>query len=162
MEVIGYKCFNEDMTNSYSIKFEIGKIYTVNGPVKFGNQGNGFHMCERMEDTLRYFDAMKNDVSICLVRGSGDMLAFSDEYYGYYDMHVVQSLEILKIFNRDEIINMATNMNRDSLTRFLSGFKLKNDELKYFKDKFKTDDSIINFIEYYQENNFNAFTKKKI
>lgn len=162
MEVIGYKCFNEDMTNSYGIKFEIGKIYTIDGPIKFGNQGNGFHMCERIEDTLRYFDAMNNDVSICLVKGSGDKMDFSDEYYGYYDMHVVQNLEIMKILSREEIIKMTMNMNRDSLIRFISGFKLKNDELLYFKDKFKMDDNIINFIEYYQENNIDAFTKKKI
>lgn len=162
MEVIGYKCFNKDMTNSYGIKFGIGKKYSVDGPIKFGNQGNGFHMCERMEDTLRYFDAMNSDVSICLVRGSGEMLSFSDEYYGYYDMHVVQSLEIIKIFSRDEIVGMAMDMNKNSLTRFISGFKLNKDELLCLKDKFKMDNNVINFIEYYQENNFDAFTKKKI
>lgn len=29
MEIIGYKCFNEDFTNRYGEKFEIGKTYNV-------------------------------------------------------------------------------------------------------------------------------------
>lgn len=68
MEVLGYKCFNKDLTNSYGTIFEIGQIYTIQGDIKFGTKGNGFHMCKRLEDTLRYFDGIHNEVSICLVR----------------------------------------------------------------------------------------------
>lgn len=39
----GYKSFNYDMTTSYGDKSEEGNIYTVNGPLKFGNPRNGFH-----------------------------------------------------------------------------------------------------------------------
>ena len=63
--VLGYKCFNEDLTNRYGFKFEVGNTYKVDGIIKFGIDGNGFHMCERLEDTLRYFDAMNLDVSVC-------------------------------------------------------------------------------------------------
>lgn len=162
MEIVGYKCFNKNITNSYGLKFEIGKTYAVDGPIKFGTEGNGFHMCERLEDTLRYFDAMNEEVSICLVKGSGEILEWADEYYGYYDMYVVQRLEILKKLSRDEIIDNAIHMDREGFKRFLIGFKLSCVELLYFKNMYKKDDMVLRYIEYYQENQFDAFEKKKI
>ncbi len=60
--MIGYKCFNSDLTNRYGSKFEVGKTYHAKGDIKFGNNGNGFHMCKNMEDTLRYFDAFNDNV----------------------------------------------------------------------------------------------------
>ena len=57
--MLGYKCFNENLTNRYNTKFEIGKIYHVNGNIKFGNNGNGFHICKNLEDTLRYFNSFE-------------------------------------------------------------------------------------------------------
>lgn len=54
----GYKSFNYDMTTSYGDKSEEGNIYTVNGPLKFGNPRNGFHFWLRLEDTLRYHNGL--------------------------------------------------------------------------------------------------------
>ena len=34
----GYKCFNADFTNQYGKKFEVGKIYTATGKIKFKNK----------------------------------------------------------------------------------------------------------------------------
>ena len=58
--------FNDDLTNRYGTKFEVGKTYHANGDIKFGNDGNGFHMCKNIEDTLRYFDAFNDNIRICL------------------------------------------------------------------------------------------------
>ena len=71
MEIIGYKCFNKDLLNRYGKKFRLGKIYITEGSIKFGNSGNGFHLCKNMENTFRYFDAMNENVDICKVRASG-------------------------------------------------------------------------------------------
>ena len=56
MFVIGYKGFNKDFTNRYGDKFEIGKIYHADSEIKWGNKGNGFHLCTNIEDCFRYVD----------------------------------------------------------------------------------------------------------
>ena len=92
----GYKAFNADLTNRYGIPFEEGKKYSVNGHAVFGNHGNGFHFCERLEDTLRYSDALKEDVIITKVTALGNVIEFSDEYYGYFDLYVTDKIRIDK------------------------------------------------------------------
>ena len=66
MEVIGYKCFNEDLTNSYGKKFAIGQIYITTGALKFGNNGNGFHLCKNIEDILNNQMSIMG-IMICIV-----------------------------------------------------------------------------------------------
>ena len=161
MQLIGYKCFNNDLTNRYGKQFEVGKIYTVNGDIKFGNNGNGFHMCKNMEDTLRYFDAMNNIVNICEVIGTGDIVKYHDEYYGYYDMYAVSKLEILKKLTREQVIAIALNLPIIRVQRFLSLYKLNENELDLFKDKFVNEEDVQKIIEYYQENKLDAFVKGK-
>ena len=100
MEVRGFKCFKSGLINLYGTKFEVGKLYIMPGAIKFGLDGNGFHLCKRMEDTLRYYDAMHEEVDICEVVGSGKISESFDEYYGYYDMYAVSKLEILKKLTR--------------------------------------------------------------
>lgn len=160
MEILGYKCFNSDLTNNYGVKFEVGKKYTTSGQIKFGTMGNGFHMCKRLEDTLRYFDAIKKEVSICEVKGSGTVVESFDEYYGYYNIYSVEELEIIRELTREEIINMAIKFYQERAIRFISGFKLKEDEILLFKQYFKNNSRVISFIEYYQEGNLYAFKEK--
>lgn len=160
MEIIGYKCFDKDMINSYGTKFEVGKTYTINGKIKFGINGNGYHIAKRLEDTLRYFYADKEEVTICLVKISGEIVSSSDEYYGYYDLYAAETLEILKKLNREEIIELALSLPEERLIRFISGFKLKGEEILLFKEIYKNRDNIIKHIEYYQENKKDVFKKK--
>lgn len=159
MEVLGYKCFNEDLTNRYGIKFDIGKKYSISGDIKYGLNGNGFHMCKNFEDTLRYFDAFNDLVSICLVKGSGDIVYTFDDYNEYYDLYCVRNLEILKLLSRKEIINMGLNLKGPRLERFLSSIKLTSNEIILFQTKFEKDSFILNVIEYYQQNNKSVFEK---
>ena len=161
MEVLGYKCFNKNMTNRYGQKFEVGKTYSIVGKVKFGNNGHGFHMCKRMEDTLRYFDAMKEDVIICFVLGSGEIVSYKDEYDGYYDMFAVSNLKILKQLTREEIIMKALLLSEERVKRFISGYKLNSEEINIFKNKFYNCVNAIETIEYYQEEKLDAFVKKR-
>ncbi len=70
--ISGYKCFYEGLVNLYGKKFEVGESYSNNGDVTFGNDGHGFHMCKRLEDTLRFFDTFNKEVDICEVVGYGN------------------------------------------------------------------------------------------
>lgn len=158
MEVIGYKCFNSDLTNRYGKKFSVGKIYIAKNNIKL----NGFHMCKNMEDTLRYFDAMEGNVSICKVRGSGKLILKEDEYYGYYEMYIAEKLEILKLLSREDIINKMLNSNEFSVERFLTLFKLTEEELLLFKEKYNNNLKISNIISYYQEKKMDTYEKKLI
>ena len=160
--VFGYKCFNEDLTNRYGFKFEIGNSYKVDGIIRFGIKGNGFHMCERLEDTLRYFDAMNLEVSICEVVGNGNIVSFCDEYNGYYDMYSVEEMTILRKIERDEIISMILDVNEFRVIRFLQLYKLNEEEIKLFQDKFRHNIEILDVIDYYQYGIKDVYSKKHI
>ena len=162
MIIIGYKCFNKDLINQYGFQYEIGKTYTVSGELKFGNNGNGFHFCRNLEDTLRYYDALKNNVDICLVIGSGNIITFEDNYYGYYDMYASENISIVKKLTRNEIIMYGYNLSEPRVNRFIAGYQLTEEEKEMFKSKFNRRSEVINTIEYYQEGNLDAFTKKYI
>ena len=156
----GYKAFNADLTNRYGIPFEEGKKYSVNG---LGNHGNGFHFCERLEDTLRYFDAMDGEVAFAEVVGSGDIVEYSDEYYGYYDMHCASNLYVERILTREEIISHMLKLKTEhKIINFLVTFKLMKDEIELFKNTFKKNLTIMNAIAYYQEDKKDVYQKIKV
>lgn len=161
MEIIGYKCFNKDMTNRYGTKFEVGKMYEAKGNIVYGNNGNGFHMAERLEDTLRYFCASEEEISICLVKGSGQIVASFDDYYGYYDIYSVQRLEIQKKLSREEIIEFALKLHNERARRFISGFKLTPIEIELFKQRYNKETATLAYIEYYQEKKEDVFCKQR-
>ena len=155
--MIGYKSFNADMTNRYGKKFEVGKIYTMDGTIKFGNNGNGFHMCKNMEDTFRYFDS--TNIAVCKVNGFGKMQKYDDEYYGFYDMYAVENIEILKLLKRKEILEYMLDLYPERVMRFIQLFKLYDDEIVLFEDKFKSNSKVIEYIDYYQKGKCDVWTK---
>ena len=161
MEIKGYKAFDSNMTNRYGIPFDEGETYTINDAlrVKFGNDGTGFHFCERLEDTLRYFPAMEEEIRIAEVTGYGDIVTFEDDYFGFYDMHASSGIRIDKILDRREIIEMFLDpkCHEFRVNRFLSLFKLTNPEIGEFLSKRKDVRDIYKVIRYYQMNDKNAF-----
>lgn len=159
--IIGYKAFNSDLTNRYGIKFEIGKIYLSSGAIRFGNNGNGFHLCKNIEDTFRFFDPEK--MTICRVIGSGNFLENNrqeDEYYGFSDMYAVEKLQVLKKLTRMEIIQEGLKLNELRAHRFVSSFPLTEEEIILFKEKFKDSIKVIDAIAYYQENDKEIYWRK--
>ena len=160
MEVIGYKCFNKGLKNRYGRKFSIGQIYIMPGIIKFGNNGNGFHLCKNIEDTFRYFDTFNNEVDVCLVKGSGQIHESYDEYNGYYDMYCAEKMEILKQLNRSEIINVGLNLHPIRANRFISTFKLTPGEINLFKEKYKNEFDVIDATAYYQEGDKQVYERK--
>lgn len=155
--IFGYKCFNADLTNSYGFHFEIGESYSTFGEVKAGVSGrHGYHMCINIEDTFRYFGGINNsDIVVCEVIGSGNMVCFADEYYGYYDMYSVEKIQIVRKLDRSEIINIALNFKMiEKVLRFVQTFKLLSSEIVLFEDKFSNCIQVLNAIEYYQKGNY--------
>ena len=147
--IFGYKSFSLDRRNIYGIVFEEGKKYHVDGDIKFGPQGNGYHFAERFEDTIRYSgyssDSILRDVSIAEVIGSGKIVKSEDFYNEYFDMYSVSDLEIIKFLSREEIISLALNLPEMRMKRFVSLFRLNDDEIELFLGKSIIVDSEINY-----------------
>ena len=158
-EVVGYKAFNKDLTNRYGKKFEVGKIYIAPGIIKFGNNGNGFHLCRNMEDTFRYFDP--ENMTLCEVIGSGEMDEGIDHYYGFYDMYAVERLKVLKELRRLEIIEQGLKLNEVRAERFVSLFPLTREEIILFKEQFRRYSNVLDAIAYHQEENEKIYYKRK-
>lgn len=152
MEIKGYKALNKNMTNRYGMKMEIGKTYHANGSILFGIHGNGFHFCLQLEDTLRYVDAMNDEIVIVQVIGSGEIDEYFDDYYAYYDMYAASQLQIVKVLSREEIINpylICSDTNR--IKRFISGFRLQEEEIKRLEQVHRNKIDILQTICYYQK-----------
>lgn len=156
--IFGYKAFNSDFTNRYGQMFEAGKLYSLNNEdVKF--QKNGFHFCERLEDTLRYYDGF-SDIKIAKVVGLGNIDEYEDNYYGYYHMYSAEKIYISYFLSREEIIKYILDVAKgnpyfsDRTIRFVSGFRITEEE----KDKLvsatiddKERKKLVKAIQYYQE-----------
>ena len=160
MEVLGYKCFHEDLINHYGQKFQVGKIYIAPGTVQYGLNGNGFHMCKNMEDTLRYFDTRMEPITICHVLGYGNIQEVADEYYGYYDLYAVERIKILKELSREEVISLALDLPSFRVQRFLSLYSLEPKEIERFKLQYQKDQNVLDTIAYYQENHKDVYEKR--
>lgn len=161
VKIKGYKAFNNDLTNRYGASFSENGKYSVSGPAVFGNDGNGFHFCERLEDTLRYFDGMNEDIKICEVIGSGNIREYYDDYYGYYDMYAATELEVVRVLPRAEILDMFGNAPGYRVVRFVQGFKLTEEELLWMKFKHIDDTEVMKAIAYYQEGDKDAYSPEK-
>lgn len=155
----GYKCFKSDLTNRYGQQFEVNQKYVWSGPLHFGSNGQGWHFCKNLEDTLRYSYPYGDDYVICEVIGSGAILESFDTYNEYFDMYCSSVIEITKVLSREEIINYAFNITSLQLERFVALFKLTPEEISLLKEKFKGEKHLLVTIAYYQENDKKAFEK---
>ena len=160
MEIHCYKAFNKGLTNRYGKEFKVGETYTISGPLKFGNDGNGFHFCERLEDTLRYFSAMEEEIEIACVTALGNIEEYEDNYYGYYDMYCTDIIRIDRVLEREEIINMFLDKNNFRVMRFIKGFKLTPNELDLYKLTYESNSSVMDAIAYYQEGDKEVYKRK--
>lgn len=155
----GYKAFNKDMTNRYGMKFEEGKTYSVEGELKFGVKGNGFHFCKRLEDTLRYVPGMNEEIAIAKVSSTSKRMEYVDEYYDYYDMYVCRTLKIDKILSREEIVKMFLYAPPQRVIRFVSGYKLTEEEIELFREIYKDEKDVLKAISYHQEHDLDAYSR---
>ncbi|MBR7041882.1 MAG: hypothetical protein IKI04_00100 [Bacilli bacterium] len=148
-----YKCFKKGCET----KINIGKIYHFKDGKKFDNDEKGYYACERLEDTLRAQDAMNKEVDIAKVICWGVNAEYRDDIYEFYNTYDFENMLITEIMTREEIIKYGLELNEVSVKRFLSLFRLTEEEIILFKEKFKNDGDVISTIEYYQEGNEKAF-----
>ena len=149
MHIKGYKAFNKDKTNRYGITFEEGKTYQIEGEIRFGNQGNGYHICTHLCDVFRYVNC-KEGIEVALVLGSGKVHHYDDEYYGYYDMFAVEQMTILRFLSREEILAYALKMHELDSKKFLSSFQLTDEEKRVFIKKYQNNYAMLMFLSFYQ------------
>ena len=159
--VYGYKCFNKGLTNRYGEKYEIGMVYHCDGEIKFGNEGHGFHMALNLEDTLKYFD---QNIDIAYVKCYGKYDEIPDtkenEENDNYDMFAFEYMVIEKVLTREEIIAHMLDAWESSVIKFIMYFKLTPDEKKLFREKFKTNTRIQNYLTYYQDSDTEVFNRQ--
>lgn len=147
MKVYGYKAFNKSLTNNYGKKFEEKENYHIDGDIKFGINGCGFHFAKNISDVFRYINDKEN-VVVAEVYGYGKVLSYDDEYNGYYDMYVASDICIERILKRNEIISKVVNAGELSFKKFImTGFSLNEEELKDL-NKYITPD-IQKYIDFY-------------
>ena len=160
MPKTGYKAFNKDMTNRYGKKLEVGRIYQTTGSPKFGNEGNGFHFCERLEDTLRYFNGREEEILLTKVTSFGPLASYQDEYNGYYDMFATTIIRVDQILSRQEVIAQALVMPVPRVVRFVQGYRLTEEEIEKFKGQFLGEREVEDAIAYYQEGNTKVYEER--
>lgn len=159
----GYKCFNKGLTNRHGRKFEIGKVYHCDKEIKFGNEGHGFHMALRLEDTLKYFD---KDIDIAYVKCYGKYDEIPDtkenEDNDNYDMFAFEYMVIESVLTREEIIAYMLGLNiwEDRVIKFLAYFKLTEEEKRLFRERFRENSKIQDYISYYQDGDTEVFNRK--
>ena len=163
-EVKGYKAFNNDSTNRYGQPFTEGETYRVDGDIKFGNDGNGYHMCKSLCDVFRYVRATEEDVLVAEVTGRGKMVYSEDNYYGYYDMYSCEEITVDRFLTREEIIERMLNSSCVDVRKFLMTCRLSEEEKVLFARKFRNDLETIKHLLYYHfgcKEVFKEFTDKE-
>ena len=159
----GYKLLDDNMVNQYGYKYELGKMYYLNGDLVWSK--NGFHFCTHVEDTLRYAKD-KNGFTITEVEGFGNIIC-GDEYgdNAYYDFTGLYASDIFiinRIIPRQEVIEMVVNTKiPDRINRLVMLTKLKEDEIQFIRDHIN-DRNVNAYIDYYQYGDTEAFYKKLV
>ena len=113
-------------------------------------------MCKNLEDVFRYIDT-KEGFQVAKVIGSGNIQAYNDEYYGYYEMYACQKIYILKFLSQKEVIEIILKSREESVIRFLMTCILNDSEKLLFVRHFIENPKILKYILYYQYNQKNAF-----
>lgn len=158
----GYKLLDIGYINEYGHKYEFNKIYELKGDLKWNY--NGFHFCTHIEDTLRYRDKNKDDFVIVEVLASGEITDGSNlenDYYGYETGYASSKIQLLREVSREELINIVLkSKNIDRITRLILSIPLTKEEINLINDKCQNQ-IVTQYIEYYQYNQTEAFTRKR-
>lgn len=146
----GYKALETGLVNRYGFQYEIGNTYILDGDLEW--RKNGFHFCSYPEDTLRYVNGYNDNIVIVRVDGSGQIIAYDDEYYGFYDMYASSIMKILRVVPRKEVFNQIINsgVNR-RIERFITLTKLSEEEKKIILNMYP---DIEPLIKYYQNEEY--------
>ena len=149
----GYKAYKKGLVNQFGEKHEVGKTYSTSDVIY---EKQGLYFSPNLEDTLRYYNGLKEEIDIALVEGSGLVREYFDDY-NETSIIAATNLKVLKILTREEIIQYALRLNELRLCRFLAGFRLNEEEIKLFENQREI---VKEYINYYQRGDEDAFTRK--
>lgn len=159
MEMIGYKTLDNESKNRYGKTFLPGIVYSVEGEVRFGRNGNGYHFCKNFEDSLKYLECFTRNFKLAKVRAFGEIRESFDRYNDIYDIYVASSLEILSYLTEEEIFKIALQLSPIQIKRFLQLYPLTELEKERFKEEYKMLElGVMQTFDYYQENKKDAFS----
>lgn len=158
-QVEGYKAFNKDLTNRYGVSFVVGNTYTIEGPIKFGNNGNGFHMCKNLSDVFRYFPSELGEIVVAQVTGTGSITTFDDDYNGYYDMYAVETITINSLLTREDILTIMLKDHIYNNQKFITTYQLNDEELFTYLQKYQNSKEMLAYLLYYQKGIKDAFKR---
>ncbi len=164
--MIGYKLLNKNLTNKNNKKYEIGKKYELNGPLKYSK--NGFHFSIFPEETLRFANKesseLIDDFTIVKVEASG-IIECGDEYleneqFDTVGVYASTCMVILKILSREEVFNIILNSNNVlRIRKYIQSVKLNDFEINSIRERY--DDYFTNaYIDCYQYNDKDAFSRR--
>ena len=157
----GYKLLDKNLINQYGNKYELGKVYYLNGDLVWSK--NGFHFCTNIEDTLRYAKD-KDSFTITEVEASGNIICGDDygdnSYYDFTGLYASDIFKIIRVIPRNEVIKMVVDShNNNRVQRLIALTKLTEDEINYIKSVYNDIDTNA-YINYYQYGDDQAFYKK--
>ena len=154
----GYKGFYVGGITKYGQQLEVGRDYSVDGPLKVGihnQKGNGFHMCERMEDVFYFFP--RENFIIAEVLGSDENIKFDQTYWGLENMYTCRSIRLVRFLTREEMINHMLGLSPHNNTIFIMNFSLTDSETDLFLDRFRGDYKLFSQILFYQKGYKNIY-----
>lgn len=140
-EIIAYKAFFKGLVNGMDgVEYEIGIPYTTKDNLQY--KKGGFHMCQQFEDCFKYLKPTEAEVELALVKGFGHYYSFDaggnmayDDTLGY--IYICEKMEILKVFTRREIINLALDLDPIRMNEFIWNYPLTEEEIEIIKEKYK-------------------------
>lgn len=159
-KILGYKSFNKGLITNQGDKLELNKLYDIKEKPVFRRRG--YHMCEYLEDTLRFFDC--ENIDICKVEGYPEYVEYYDDYNGGGKMYSCQKIVLTKLLTKEEIIEEAKKMDHFRFYNFLAQYELTKEQQEYFIEKFKDDNWILGNIiyHYYDKKIFEKNTESRI
>lgn len=157
--MLGYKVLDEFHRNRYGKEFCLGENYHIDGEIKYGTNGCGYHFCLHPEDTLKYVETFSRNFTLARIKASGVIKESFDRYNGVFDIYVASDLEVLSYLTEEEIFEIGLNLSPDRVKRFLQLYPLTEEEKEIFKQKYKTLElGVMQTFAFYQERDLEAFS----
>ena len=157
----GYKVLDKGLINQYGFKYEIGKVYNLDGELDY--KSNGFCFCEHPETTL-LFAGDKSNFDLTEVEALGNIVSgddyFENRFYEITGLYATDRMRIKRLVPREELVSMVIESNNFERMKTLNMYLRFTPEeieaiLKKYGQAFKP------YIEFYQYGDQEAFSRKR-
>ena len=156
--VYGYKAFYKGLIDKGGEKF-------IEGETNHKDSNGYFYIrkylfCEKLEDALSFVDSFENEIEVAKVSSTDASDGLLSSPFGGTARYTSSSLKIEKVLSRKEIIDSV--LLDGEMDRFISLYKLSDDEIEYILDKYDGSiDYISRYIERYQKGEKDAFVRTR-